>query len=159
VLAETPGDEDRFLTFILGLSQLRAGDAAAARATFQKAGQNLRRGLETVVPHSAAEADLHSALGLTYAGLGEAASAVAEGEKGMALRPTSSDPFEGPRKETDMAMIYALLGDADHAIPILRRLLQIPCGLQVTSASLGIEPVWDSIRDDPRFRELAAMKQ
>ena len=76
-----------------------------------------------------AAAGTHAALGLAYAGLGEAASAIAEGEKAMAMRPTSKDPFEGPAIEENMAAIYALLGDADHAIPILKRLLQIPYGV------------------------------
>ena len=38
----------------------------------------------------------------------------------MAIDPTSSDPFEGPLVEESMAEIYAMLGDADHAIPILK---------------------------------------
>ena len=35
----------------------------------------------------------------------------------MAIDPTSSDPFQGPLAEESMAEIYAMLGDADHAIP------------------------------------------
>jgi serine/threonine-protein kinase len=54
-----------------------------------------------------------------------------------------------------MADIYALLGDADHAIPILKRLLQTP-PYRVTPALLRLDPVWDQIRNDPRFQELAA---
>jgi len=99
-------------------------------------------------------------LGQAYAGLGEAASAIAEGEKAMAMLPTSKDPFEGPGIEENMAAIYALLGDADHAIPILKRLLQIPYGgVPITPAALRLDPVWDQIRNDPRFQELAAEKK
>jgi serine/threonine-protein kinase len=60
-----------------------------------------------------------------------------------------------------MAQIYALLGDADHAIPILKRLLQIPYGGgripyagAITPALLQINPIWDPIRKDPRFQKL-----
>jgi serine/threonine-protein kinase len=61
--------------------------------------------------------------------------------------------------EENMAGIYALLGDADHAIPILKRLLQIPYDrVPITPAVLRLDPVWDQIRNDPRFRELAAEK-
>ena len=81
---------------LLGLSQQRAGDVAAARATYQKAVQDIQRDLEKVAPDSFAEAAMHAALGLAYAGLGEAASAIAEGQKAMAMYPTSKDPFEGP---------------------------------------------------------------
>ncbi len=51
-------------------------------------------------------------------------------------------PLEG-----DMAQIYALLGDADHAVPILKRLLQIPScrqcdysGAAATRSGLGPNP-------------------
>jgi serine/threonine protein kinase/Flp pilus assembly protein TadD len=142
------------LLFSLGLSQQRAGNVAAARATHQQLVQDVQRQLEKVARDSFQEADLHGSLGRAYAGLGEAASAVAEGQKAMALHPTSKDPFEGPGQEETMASIYALLGDADHAIPILKRLLQIP--YMITPALLRLDPIWDSIRNDPRFQELAS---
>jgi len=143
-----PSDDEKLL---LGLSQQRAGDVAAARATYESAVQDFRRELEKVAPGSYAEAWPHTALGLAYAGLGEAASAIAEGQKAMALDPASTDRFEGPGGEANRAHIYALLGDADHAIPILQRLLQIPYGLAITPALLRLDPVWDQIRKDPRF--------
>jgi TolB-like protein/cytochrome c-type biogenesis protein CcmH/NrfG len=153
------GEPSDYEKFLLGLGQQRAGDVAAARASYQSAAQDLQRDLEKVVPGSEAEAGTHAALGLAYAGLGEAASAIAEGQKAMAMRPTSKDPFEGPAQEESMANIYALLGDADHAIPILKRLLQIPYGGSITPALLRLDPVWDQIRNDPRFQELAAEKK
>jgi len=58
-----------------------------------------------------------------------------------------------------MAQIYAFLADADHAIPMLERLLQIPAGLQITPGLLRMDPVWDPIRNDPRFEELATEKK
>jgi serine/threonine protein kinase/Tfp pilus assembly protein PilF len=151
-----PSDNEKLL---LGLSQQRAGDVAAARATYEKAAQDIQRELEKVAPGSPAEAGLHGGLGLAHAGLGEAASAIAEGQKAMAMYPTSKDPFGGPDQEENMADIYALLGDADHAIPILQRLLQIPHGLAITPALLRLDPVWDQIRNDPRFQELAAERK
>jgi serine/threonine protein kinase/tetratricopeptide (TPR) repeat protein len=152
-----PSDDEKLL---LGLSQQRAGDVAAARATYQSAVQDLQRELEKVVPGSRNEAGLHAALGPVYAGLGEAAPAIAEGQKAMAMHPTSKDPYEGPEEEESMAAIYALLGDADHAIPILKRLLQIPYGGgdAITPALLRLDPVWDQIRNDPRFQKLCEEK-
>jgi TolB-like protein/class 3 adenylate cyclase/Flp pilus assembly protein TadD len=102
-----PSDNDKLL---LGLSQQRVGDVAAARATCQKAALDTQRELDKVAPGSKTEAGTHAGLGWAYAGLGEAASAIAEGQKATAMEPTSKDPFEGPRVEENMAGIYALLG-------------------------------------------------
>ena len=77
----------------------------------------------------------------------------------MAMYPTSKDPTQGPEREEDMADIYALLGDADHAIPILKRLLQIPSAFALTPALLRLDPVWDQIRNDPRFQKLCEEKE
>ena len=152
---ETHNNEE----LLLGLSQQRAGDVAAARTTHQQAAQDFRRELEKVAPDSFQEAGLHAFLGGAYAGLGEAASAIAEGQKAMAMDPTSKNPFEGPVEEERMANIYALLGNADHAIPILKRLLQIPYWRAITPALLRLDPIWDQIRNDPRFQELAAERK
>jgi serine/threonine-protein kinase len=141
------------------LSQQRAGDVAAARATYQEAAQDFNRQLEKMAPDSFVAGQTHGFLGEAYAGLGEAASAIAEGQKAIAIHPTSKDPVEGLVEEERVAKIYALLGDADHAIPILKRLLQIPYGRPaITPALLRLDPVWDQIRNDPRFQRLTSEK-
>ena len=156
---ETDRDARSIEKLLLGLSQQRAGDVAAARATYRDAAQDLNRQLETAAPDSFAAGLTHALLGGAYAGLGEAAFAIAEGQKGMAIHPSSKDPVEGPDVEETMADIYALLGDADHAIPILKRLLQIPYAHAITPAGLRLDPVWDQIRNDPRFQELVSEKK
>ncbi len=158
-LAAKPDEERKSLLFRLGLSQQRAGNVAAARATYQQVAQDLQRELKKVALDSFQEAELRAGLGRAYAGLGEAASAIAEGQKAMAMRPTSKDPFEGPVQEYAMANIYALLGDPDHAIPILKRLLLIPTGKAISRGLLRIDPMWDAIRNDPSFQELAEDKK
>jgi tetratricopeptide (TPR) repeat protein len=150
-----PSDDEKLL---LGLSQQRAGDIAAARASYQREAQDIQRELEKVAPSSYHAATVHARLGVAYAGLGETASAIAEGQKAMALQPTSKDLFEGPQREEAMARAYALLGDANHVIPILKRLLQIPSGA-ITPPLLRLDPTWDQIRNDRRFQELVSEKQ
>jgi tetratricopeptide (TPR) repeat protein len=158
VLKDEPDQEKDFF-FALGLAQQRAGDLDGAKTTYQHAAQELKRQLEKAVPDSGPAADLHSNLGIAYAGLGDAASAVAEGQRAMALQPSSEDPFEGPEKEEAMARIYALLGDADHAIPILERLIRISSPTEITPGLLRLDPIWDLIRSDPRFQKLIAEKK
>ena len=156
---DQPYPEKMKLLVGLGLAQRHAGNSNAARAAFQQAAQEFQRQLREVVPDGTPAAELHSHLGLAYAGLGDAASAVAEGQKGLAMQPSAEDPFEGPKREEEMAQIYALLGDADHAIPILKRLLQISSPTHIVPALLRLNPIWDSIRDDPRFQELVAERK
>jgi TolB-like protein/Tfp pilus assembly protein PilF len=139
----------------LAFSQQLAGDIAAARATYQKAIESSRGELES---DSAFEPYDHAVLGGAYAGLGDAASAIAEGEKAMALLPSSKNPEFGPDLESEMARIYTQLGDADHAIPVLKRLLRTPhaAATFLTPATLRLDPIWDPICNDPRFQELMA---
>jgi serine/threonine protein kinase/thioredoxin-like negative regulator of GroEL len=153
---DVEGDPEA-IVFLAEAQQL-AGDVSAARATYQKAVQDLQRQLEGVARGSFEEARRHGLLGLAYAGLGEAASAIAEGQKAMTIRPISKDAWGGPVSEVRMAEIYAKLGDADHAIPILQRVLHLPCGSGITTALLRLDPIWDPIRNDPRFQELASEK-
>jgi serine/threonine-protein kinase len=129
------------------------------RATYKSAVEDIQREVDKVAPDSFQAAETHAALGWAYAGLGEAASAIAEGQKAMGLHPTSKDPFGGPQNEDRMARIYALLENADHAIPILQRLLQMPAFSALTPALLRLDPIWDPLRADPAFQKLCEEKQ
>jgi serine/threonine-protein kinase len=158
-LKDARGDEKNDILLVLGLAQQRAGNVAASKAAYQQAVQGLTQALNNTDKADATHgAGWHSLLGVAYAGLGDAASAVAEGQKGMALQPTSQDPLEGPQREEQMAQIYALLGNADEAIPILKRWIQVPSSTSITPALLRIDPIWDPIRNDPRFQELVEEK-
>jgi len=156
-LKNAQGEEKRGLLLDLGMIHQRTGNVAASKSAYQEAAQEFTRALSSVPGDAGAE--LHSGLGVAYADLGDAAHAISEGKKGMAMDPTSDDPFEGPLREEQMAQIYALLGNADEAIPILKRWVQIPSATSITPALLRIDPIWDPIRNDPRFQELVAEKK
>ena len=92
--------------------------------------------------------EIHALLGRRDEVEREAAQHIAAGAK---------DRWKGPLAEADAARAYSLLGDRDRALSILERLLVQPSVDSLTPALLRLDPVWDPIRDDPRFHELAEM--
>jgi hypothetical protein len=72
----------------------------------------------------------------------------------MELLPESRDAFDGPMWTKMMAEIYANLGRADDAVALLDHLLTIPSSLSVRM--LQVDPSWDAVREDPRFKALLA---
>ena len=161
IISKTTADDENPYwpaVFALGICQKRTGNVAAAQETFQRAIQGIQRELAQAHPDPLVQAELHGLLGVAYALSDEAAPAIAEGEKAIALKSTSEDLFEGPKVEETVAQIYAALGDADHAVPILKRLLQMPYRNPITTGGLRVDPFWDPIRNDPRFQELVAEK-
>jgi hypothetical protein len=54
---------------------------------------------------------------------------------------------------TNLAVIYAQVGERDLAIDQLTSLMEVPNG--PTPSLLRIEPEWDPLRGDPRFEKLA----
>jgi serine/threonine-protein kinase len=110
--------------------------------------------------------DVRSALGAVYAALGHSQEAVQEGELATELLPTSEDACDGPMIELRLAAIYTMIGQHDAAIDILERLLGVPArpdwGTRpdvqsgVTVPKLRLEPIWDPLRDHPRFQALLA---
>ena len=62
------------------------------------------------------------------------------------LQMLQKDKWTLPRAEEARARGYAILGDADRAIPLLERLLQETGSNALTPALLRFDPVWDPIR-------------
>jgi tetratricopeptide (TPR) repeat protein len=96
---------------------------------------------------------LHGYLGLVYAALGRREDALRESARISELCPISRDAFFGPNYAVYQAKIDAFLGEPEQAIERLENLLAIPSC--VTPEILRLDPDWDRIRGDPRFRKLA----
>ncbi len=95
---------------------------------------------------------LHSALGIAYAGLGQADEAIREGKLGVKLSPLDKDAVIGPYRIFELAHIYTMVGDYDAAVEQLEYLLSVPG--PHSAAMLQLDPTWDALRDHPRFQKL-----
>ena len=72
------------------------------------------------------------------------------------LQIRAKDAWQAPNSDVAVAEAYALLGDANTAIPLIERALKVPAQESITTADLRLDPVWDRIRSDARFQQLAA---
>src|SRR5207249_4140387 len=92
-------------------------------------------------------------LALIHGALGRKEDALREGCRAVELLPISKDAYDGPILATNLAAIYAQMGERDLALEQLGELVQVPNG--PTPGLLRIEPEWDPLRSDPRFEKLA----
>ncbi|HZX90033.1 MAG TPA: tetratricopeptide repeat protein [Rudaea sp.] len=132
-----------------------AGDSTKAKGLFEV----VRGQLQATLQSSPQSPDLHIALGFAAAGLGMKEEAIAEGKKAVALMPTSLDAFTGPVYFGKLAQIYVRVGANDEAIDILQQLFAMPAGHVVTPPLLKLDPVWDPLREDSRFKRLLTSEQ
>ena len=134
--------------YYVGFARKTLHDEPGAQAAFQKA----KSAAEEAVSRNPDSEDAHIQLAKVLAYLGEREPAIAEAQRAGELRPESKDAFGGPEIAVGVAEVYTVLGEKDRAIQILDGLLSRPSA--VTAQSLKINPVWDSLRSDPRFAEM-----
>ncbi|MEY2487814.1 MAG: hypothetical protein QOH39_3462 [Verrucomicrobiota bacterium] len=95
-----------------------------------------------------------SLLGLIDAALGRKTEAVVQARRAVEALPIEKDAYDGPILATNLAVIYAATGAPDLAIELLTRLTALPNG--PTAGTLRVEPEWQPLKDDPRFKKLIA---
>jgi len=134
--------------FLIGFARKALQDEAGARAAFLKT-KDL---LEAQLKESPDAEDMHIQLAKVLAYLGEKDAALTEARRATELRPESKDAFGGPEIAAGVAEVHAVLGENDRAIEILDGLLSRPSA--VTVEGLKVNPIWDSLRNDPDFQAL-----
>jgi len=146
------------LRFYLGWAQEVAGEHVAARETWRQA----RSELELFLKEQPENYGLMGDLALTNMGLGDKAAAFKLAERAMAAVPMEKDLLFGPVLIEILARVAAGTGEPDRAIADLKKLLSIPYeglvawGMPLTPALLRFDPMFDPLRNDPRFQKLAA---
>lgn len=90
--------------------------------------------------------------GRAYALAGDSAKATQEARLAMDLMPISKDQITGIDIEREAASIYAMAGDADTAIELLRANSQRVFGSG--AKRIANHPGYFSLHDDPRFQAL-----
>jgi TolB-like protein/Tfp pilus assembly protein PilF/tRNA A-37 threonylcarbamoyl transferase component Bud32 len=93
-----------------------------------------------------------SAIARIDAALDRKDDAIREAKEALALRPLAMDAMDGPMLATNLALVYAWTGERDLALKQLAVVARIPAG--PSYGDLALNPKWDSLRDDPRFRKI-----
>src|SRR3954454_11840067 len=151
-----PGNDKGELRFWLGWAQDIAGDHAGARESWAQA----KNELESSLKEQPESFFLIGDLALTEMKLGENALAMTLADRGLSVNPIEKDAVIGPWSLEVFARVTAATGDHDRSIAALKKLLSIPyegplaSHLPLTPPLLTLDPMFDPLRNDPRFKAL-----
>jgi TolB-like protein/Tfp pilus assembly protein PilF len=145
------------LRFWLGWAQEVAGDNAGAQESWRQA----RSDLEPFLKDQPDNFDLLGLLALTNMGLGEKSAAFDFINRQMVLIPPEKDALVGPGPTELLVRVAARMGESDRAIAAIEKLLSTPyeyliaVGVPLTPALIRLDPMFDPLRGDPRFKKLS----
>ncbi len=136
---------------LIGEAYWRLGQAERARVHFEAA----RGALEARQAAEPNDPFVMQALAWVLARSGDNDEALRLGRMAVELLPPSRDAWLAPDLLRDLAALYSIVGEHEGAIGVLEGLMAGPAR-SVSPHVLAIDPVWDPLRDLPRFRALVA---
>jgi serine/threonine protein kinase/TolB-like protein/Flp pilus assembly protein TadD len=93
-------------------------------------------------------------LATAEASLGQNEEALRHVRHAAEMLPSSVDAVGGAMCEMNLAAVLVMTGDRDAIFDQLSKLVKLPFSL--THGDLKLNPIWDDLRDDPRFDRILA---
>ncbi len=134
--------------WLRGIIARARGDEAGARVEFEAALTDVRHDLDCCA--DAKSTMMHA---FVQAALGQREEAMRNAEAASGMLSLERDAYDGPMLATNLAAVYAQMGEKERALELLGTLRGVP--MAATPGALRLEPEWDSLRGDPRFEKLA----
>jgi tetratricopeptide (TPR) repeat protein len=128
-----------------------SGDIAGSREYFD----SLLELAEGRLASERSEADWQNRTDLVwaYAGLGMSAEAREEGEEMLRATAESEDAARRAAISNSMVRVYMMIGEYERALDLLEQLLTTPND-QISLAYVRLDPWFDPLRENPRFKAL-----
>ena len=148
--------ERAFLLFHLGEFQRLSGDTVSARASYGRA----RDDATAELAKQPGNADLLNLQALIASRFGDTPAALDFCRRALQTLPAGGDVLTAAAVQDTLARVQAAAGQQDAAVEALTRQLGVPVANdplakpQITRATLRLDPDWDGLRQDPRFRKL-----
>ena len=136
--------------FCEGLVARARGDAPEAEKAFGVA----RMEMEKILREQPDYAQARCVLGISDAALGRKEDAIREGRRAVELLPVAKDMMAGGEVLTNLAIIYAWVGEKDLALEQLAERVRFPSPEFLSYGQLKLHRFWNPLRGDPRFEKL-----
>ncbi|MBN1387021.1 MAG: tetratricopeptide repeat protein [Bacteroidales bacterium] len=108
--------------------------------------------LEDKIIYFPDDSRLYSALGISYAGLGQKDKAIEAGKRAVELMPIEKEAYKGYYHLMELAQIYVTIGEYQKAINQLDFLLSVPG--ELSPALIQLETRWQPLWNLPEFSEM-----
>ena len=135
---------------VRGLVYRYMGDTTRSRNSFDGA----RVWLESAIKRNPEDYRLYLSLGIALAGLGQKEHALRAARRSAEIMPMSVDAVDGAYPLVSLAQVHTLLGDHETALDQIDSLLAMRAPKLLTVPLLRLDPIYDPLRNNPRFQAL-----